>query len=184
MGPLLGGSLVDPPPAIQGLWDNARVRRSPADWGLQWLWNQAEVSVVLSGMSNMQQLEENIRSAETAAINCLTDDDLTLIGQVRERYREMCPIPCTNCRYCMPCPNGVDIPGNLRVYNQVVMYDKPALGRDWWYQRSFSETSRASACVDCQQCEEQCPQGIPISAWMKRIHAVLAEGQDHRAPID
>jgi predicted aldo/keto reductase-like oxidoreductase len=184
MGPLLGGSLVDPPPAIQEIWDTAPVKRPPADWGLRWLWNQPEVSVVLSGMSNAQQLEENLGSAEAAATNCLTEDDLALIGQVRERYRELRPIPCTNCRYCMPCPNGVDIPGNFRVYNQVVMYDKPAIGRNWWYRFQLSESSRAGACAACGTCEEQCPQSIPVGAWMKRIHAVMAEGQDPTRSLD
>jgi predicted aldo/keto reductase-like oxidoreductase len=179
MGPLLGGSLVDPPPAIQALWDAAPVRRSPADWALQWVWNQPEVSVVLSGMSAMDQLTENLKSADAARPGRLTEDELLTIEQVREVYRQKQPIPCTACRYCMPCPNGVDIPGNLRIYNQVVMYDKPSLGRNWWYQRQLSEPSRAIACVDCDQCEPKCPQHIPISDWMPRIHAVLAEGQDY-----
>ena len=184
MGPLLGGSLVDPPPAIQALWDAAPVRRSPADWALQWVWNQPEVSVVLSGMSTLDQLRENLQSADAARPGRLTEDEMITIEQVREVYRQKQPIPCTACRYCMPCPNGVDIPGNLRIYNQVVMYDKPALGRNWWYQRQLSESSRASACVDCDQCEPKCPQHIPISDWMPRIHAVLAEGQDYATLSD
>jgi uncharacterized protein len=178
MGPLLGGSLVEPPPAIQALWDNASVKRSPADWGLQWVWNQPEVSVVLSGMSTLQQVEENLRSAQVAGIDAFTAEELAAIDRVREKYRELRPIACTNCRYCMPCPNGVDIPGNLRVYNQVVMYDKPGLGRNWWYPRQFAESSRAGACIDCDQCEDLCPQGIPISDWMPRIHAALGEGHE------
>lgn len=179
MGPLLGGSLVDPPPAVQALWDAATVHRSPSDWALQWVWNQPEVSVVLSGMGTMEQLIENLRSADAARIGGLSDDELKTIDQVREIYRQKRPIPCTACRYCMPCPNGVDIPTNLRIYNQVVMFDKPALGRNWWYQRQLSEANRAGACLDCDQCEPACPQHIPISDWMPRIHAVLAEGQDY-----
>ena len=179
MGPLLGGSLVDPPPAIQALWDSAPVGRSPADWGLQWLWNQSEPSVVLSGMSSMEQVDHNLRSADAAAVHSLSQDDLNLVARVGEKYREMCPIPCTSCGYCMPCPSGVDIPGNLRIYNQVVMYDKAGLGRNWWYQRQLSDSSRAGACTDCDRCEELCPQSIPISDWMTRIHATLAQGADH-----
>lgn len=179
MGPLLGGSLVEPPPVIQALWDAAPVQRTPADWALQWVWNQTEVSVVLSGMGTMDQLTENLRSADAARAGSLTEDELATIDMVREIYRQKRPIPCTACRYCMPCPNGVDIPNNFRIYNQVVMYDKPALGRDWWYQRQIAEANRANACLDCDQCEPNCPQHIPISDWLPRIHAVLAEGQDY-----
>jgi predicted aldo/keto reductase-like oxidoreductase len=179
MGPLLGGSLVDPPPAIQLLWDSAPVKRSAADWALQWVWNQPEVSVVLSGMSTLTQLKENLVSADASAIGALTDAEMAVIDLVREQYQGKRPIPCTACRYCMPCPNGVDIPSNFRIYNQVVMFDKPALGRNWWYQRHISEANRAGACVDCDQCEPLCPQNISISDWMPRIHAVLAEGQDY-----
>lgn len=179
MGPLLGGSLVEPPPVIQALWDAAPVQRTPADWALQWVWNQTEVSVVLSGMGTMDQLTENLRSADAARAGSLTEDELATIDMVREIYRQKRPIPCTACRYCMPCPNGVDIPNNFRIYNQVVMYDKPALGRDWWYQRQIAEANRADACLDCDQCEPNCPQHIPISDWLPRIHAVLAEGQDY-----
>jgi len=177
MGPLLGGSLVDPPPAIQALWDGAPVKRSPAEWGLRWLWNQPEVSVVLSGMSSLPQLDENLRTAAASAVNSLTSEELALIGRVGKKYQELCPIPCTSCRYCMPCPNGVEIPDNLRMYNQVVMFDKLEIGRNWLYPRMFNATNRAGACIDCEQCEALCPQNIPISEWMKRIHAALAANQ-------
>jgi predicted aldo/keto reductase-like oxidoreductase len=184
MGPILGGSLVDPPPAVQALWDEAPVQRSPADWALQWVWNQPEVSVVLSGMSTLAQLTENLRSAEAAEVGALTDEEMAVIDQVCEVYRRKRPIPCTACRYCMPCPNGVDIPNVFRIYNQVVMYDKPALGRNWWYQRQIDAANRADACLDCDQCEPSCPQDICISDWMPRIHAVLVDGQDYVLGLD
>ena len=178
MEPLLGGRLVDPPPAIQALWDNALPQRSPADWALQWVWNQPEVSVVLSGMSTFQQVEENLASASVSGIGRLTAADLALIDRVRAKYAELCPIPCTHCNYCMPCPNGVDIPHNFEVYNAGINYEKPAWARNE-YVSWIAEKERASACIQCRECEEKCPQHIEISEWMPVVHRVLGENQPY-----
>ncbi|MGD8968025.1 MAG: aldo/keto reductase [Anaerolineae bacterium] len=178
MEPILGGRLVDPPEPIQEIWSRAPRPRKPADWALQWLWHQPEVSVVLSGMSEMSHVEENVASANAAvggaASGTLTEEELAIFDQVREAYRALCPIPCTQCQYCMPCPHGVDIPENFEVYNQGVMYDKPDHAR-----RSYGfidEEKRANACIACLECEDQCPQSIPISEWMVHVHEVLGEG--------
>jgi hypothetical protein len=173
MEPILGGRLVTPPEPIQEIWNSAPVQRKPADWALQWLWHQPEVSVVLSGMSAMSHVEENVASANAAAVGSLTDEELAIVDQVREAYKALCPIPCTQCKYCIPCPNGVDIPRNFEIYNQGVMYDKPEHAR-----RSYGfldEEKRASACIACLECEDQCPQSIPISEWMVHVHEVLGE---------
>jgi predicted aldo/keto reductase-like oxidoreductase len=185
MEPLLGGKLVDPPPPIRALWDRAGNGRSPVSWALQWLWNQPEVSVVLSGMSTLEQVKENVALADTAAVGVLTARELALYDQVRARYRELTVIPCTNCRYCLPCPQGVDIPANLANYNDGIMYDKPDAARgqyEWWRDAhevaGIMETDmRAAQCIQCGECEEKCPQGIPISRWMSTIHSVLGEGK-------
>jgi predicted aldo/keto reductase-like oxidoreductase len=178
MEPILGGRLVNPPEPIQELWDTARVKRTPADWALQWLWNQPEVSVVLSGMSTMEHVEENVVSADASGLDTLSAEELALVGQVRDKYRELCPIPCTKCGYCMPCPNGVDIPRNFDVYNQGVMYDKADYSRTE-YNNWIPEEARASACIQCRECEEKCPQNIPISEWMPSVHEVLGEGKSY-----
>ena len=180
MEPIRGGRLVNPPQPIQALWNTAAKNRAPADWALQWLWNQPEVSVVLSGMSTMQQVEENVASADASEINTLTEEELALVAQVREKYQELCPIPCTKCDYCMPCPNGVNIPRNFDIYNEGMMYDKPEHAREE-YNSWLSEDQRASECIQCRECEEKCPQGILISEWMVRVHAVLGEGQPYEA---
>jgi predicted aldo/keto reductase-like oxidoreductase len=179
MEPLLGGKLVDPPQSIQKLWDGAVHRRTPAGWALQWLWNQPQVSVVLSGMSAMEQVEGNVASADASGVDVLATEELALIGKVRELYRELCPIPCTKCEYCMPCPNGVNIPRNFEIYNQGVIYEKPELARDSY--QFVSEDERASACVQCGECEELCPQNIPIAEWMPGVHEVLGEGKPYEA---
>ncbi len=186
MEPLLGGRLAEAPPAVQAIWDDAPTRRSPADWGFQWLWNQPEVSVVLSGMSTMAQVEENIASASASGVGTLTDAELATIDRAREVYEALCPIRCTACGYCMPCPNGVDIPYNFRLYNYGVMYENPRAARGW-YRFMFDESramfegdfhrvkGHAAQCVQCRACEEACPQGIPIGDWMPMVHRVLGE---------
>lgn len=179
MEPIRGGRLVNPPPPIQELWDSAPKKRTPADWALQWVWNHPEVSVVLSGMSTMDQVKENIASAEASGPNTLTEEELALIAQVREKYRELCPIPCTKCEYCMPCPNGVNIPRNFEIFNEGVMYNRIEDARRMY--EGLPEEEQASACVQCRQCEELCPQQIPISEWMVRVHEVLSEGRPYES---
>jgi len=177
MEPIRGGRLVDPPRPIQDLWDTTAKKRTPADRALQWVWNQPEVSVVLSGMSAMQHVQENVASAEASGIHTLAGEELALVARVRERYNELCPIPCTKCRYCMPCPNGVNIPRNLEIYNEGVMYDKPDSARQAYTR--LSEDERAGVCTQCRECEALCPQSIPVSEWMPRVHQVLGEGQPY-----
>jgi predicted aldo/keto reductase-like oxidoreductase len=178
MEPLLGGKLADPPQPVQALWEGAVQKRTPVDWALQWLWNQPEVSVVLSGMSTLEQVEQNIASASLSGVDTLTAEELALVEQVRARYQEYRVIPCTWCRYCMPCPNGVDIPWNFQYYNRGVMYDDAEFVR-MVYNYVWPEGSRASACIQCRECEKKCSQRIPISEWMPQVHAVLGEGQPY-----
>jgi len=128
----LGGRLVNPPESIQQMWDGAQKKRASADWALQWLWNQPEVSVVLSGMSTLEQVQQNLASADASGVNVLTEQELALIGRVREKYRELAPIPCTQCGYCLPCPNGVFIPRNFTLYNVGAMYSRPENARSWY----------------------------------------------------
>jgi len=169
MEPLLGGTLATPPEAIQAIWTAAPVRRSPAEWALQWLWNKPEVAVVLSGMTTMQQVVENVASAERSAVGLLTDADLRRVARVRDAYEALHPVPCTRCGYCMPCPTGVDIPRNMQLYNDALVFGGSHLMLNRNLYRGMPEAARAGACAACGQCEEKCPQQIPISDWMPRI---------------
>ena len=178
MEPLLGGKLVDPPPPIQEIWDTAANKRTSVDWALQWLWNQPEVSVVLSGMSTMPQVEENIVVADRSSAGILTPKEMPLFDQVRSKYQALTAIPCTSCDYCLPCPNGVNIPANFGIYNEGLMYDKPDGARRRY--GFVSENERASACIQCLECEEKCPQSILISEWMPVVHEVLGGGKSYR----
>jgi len=170
MEPLLGGYLVNPPVEVQGVWDSDK--RNPVDMALQWLWNKPAVSVVLSGMSAMEQVQQNVESASASGVGSLKEEDLSLVRRVHDKYAEIRPIPCTKCEYCMPCPNGVNIPRNFELYNQGIAYNKMDKSRRA-YERHMPENERASACKGCRTCEEKCPQGIAISEWMPRVHNEL-----------
>ena len=173
MEPLRGGALAKPPPQIQALWDTSERRRTPADWALQWAWNQPEVSLALSGMSSMEQVVQNIESSEHSAVGLLTQAELDLVARVREAYRSLRPIPCTECRYCEPCPNRVDIPRVFQMYNDGIMLDARERARFLYTLQSESE--RAHNCADCGECEEACPQQIPIRDWLKQADAYLKQ---------
>ncbi len=174
MEPLRGGLLTkNVPPAIQEVWDTAPRRRTPADWALQWVWNQGEVSVVLSGMSTMEQVEQNIASASESGSGTLTEEDLALVARVRDEYQALARIPCTDCRYCVPCPNGVNIPRVFAIYNDAMMYgdeQEARMSYAW-----LSEEERADVCVECEECLEKCPQQIEIPDWLARADKFLAQ---------
>lgn len=176
MEPLLGGKLARVVPAVEKIWDLAEIRRKPADWALQWLWSQPEVSVVLSGMSTMTQVEENIASANASAEGQLKPAELELVNKVRETYQGLSPIPCTKCEYCLPCPNGVAIPRNFATYNEGIMFNNQQ-GAMQDYKQWIPDEAKASQCIACQECETKCPQNIPISQWMPLVDAALGEGK-------
>jgi hypothetical protein len=172
MEPLLGGRLAHPPSAIRQVIERSAVKRSPADWALQWLWDQPEVSVVLSGMSNMDQVDANLDSASRARSHSFQAPDVKLIAGLQQAYRERAAIPCTKCSYCMPCPNGVNIPGDFEIYNDAFLHEDIP-GARFKYQIFIPEAARAGACIACHTCEDLCPQRIPISEWMPKVQALL-----------
>jgi predicted aldo/keto reductase-like oxidoreductase len=175
MEPIRGGQLAaDPPRPIQEIWERAPLTRTPADWALQWVWNHPEVSVVLSGMSTMTHVKENVASAEKSGPHTLTDEELRIIAEVRDMYRTLCPIPCTNCSYCLPCPNGVRIPRIFEIYNEAVMYNSPDRARRFY--AFLKEGERADSCEQCGNCEEVCPQSIEIREWLSKVDRFFKEG--------
>jgi predicted aldo/keto reductase-like oxidoreductase len=178
MEPLLGGRLANPPRPIRAFFDRFEPKRTPAEWALDWTWNQPEVSVVLSGMTTYRQMEENVRAAEAFDPGFWSGEALRLVDRVRRAYQDKVPIPCTNCGYCLPCPSGVNIPRNFDLYNGGYIHEEPATSRNL-YARLMTEAERAAACTRCGACEKLCPQGIPISGWMPKVHAVLGEGKPY-----
>jgi len=175
MEPLRGGSLTRPAPApVADLWNTASIERSQADWALQWVWNNPNVSLLLSGMTEMQHVEENLVSASKSSVGSLTPDELDLVNRVSKAYRSLSPIPCTDCKYCMPCPSGVAIPRIFSLYNAVQMYGDDANAKRS-YNLFMSPENRADQCVECGQCEDACPQQIEIIEWLKTCHSFLTE---------
>jgi predicted aldo/keto reductase-like oxidoreductase len=175
MEPLRGGRLTKKTPAqVAKLWASASQKRTPAEWGLLWVWNHPEVSIALSGMSSMEQVVENITIAERSGAGILKADDLALIDSVREAYGKLSPIHCTNCRYCMPCPNGVEIPLIFGLYNDAVIYNDDKISR-FHYSGAIrlKEEQRADHCKECGECLEACPQKVPIPKWLKKAHELL-----------
>lgn len=164
MEPLRGGKLVhNLPKKALDIFANAQPKRSPAEWGLRWLWNQPEVSCILSGMNSMEMLDENIRIANSVRVGELTADDMQMYEEVKAAINEKVKVGCTGCGYCMPCPAGVDIPGSFRCYN-VRHTDSFFTGmREYLMCTTFrAERTNASLCIKCGKCERHCPQGIPI----------------------
>ena len=176
MEPLRGGQLTNKvPPSVANLWASAAVRRTPADWALQWIWNHPQVSVLLSGMSTLQHVLENLDYADQSGAGMLSEEELNLVNKIREEYRRRVPVPCTNCKYCLPCPNGVEIAEIFEHYNDANIYDNLMASR--FHYRNLSVDKQAENCVECFECEEKCPQGISIVEYLKKAHALLGEKQ-------
>lgn len=174
MEPLRGGKLVNIPRGAKEILKNSGRDWTPAEWSFRWLFDQPEVTVVLSGMNSFEMVSENVRTASSAEANSLTPDDLETIDRVRKKIREVEKVGCTGCRYCMPCPQGVDIPGTFRCYNAMYI-DSKSQGRYEYAQTVglTKEAAFATRCVGCGKCEKQCPQNIPIREKLKEADRAL-----------
>lgn len=173
MEPIAGGKLaIKPADSIQALWDKMPTKRSPAEWALRWVWDHPEVSVVLSGMRTMSQVVENVESADRSLPGSLTEEQLVIIDRIRRKYKKLGLISCSGCRYCMPCPQGVNIPELLAFYNEYYVKNEAeeVKGR---YQKQIPAESRAKKCVRCGRCEEICPQKLPIRELLTEAAFVL-----------
>lgn len=175
MEPLRGGRLVELlPESAKELFRREGERRTPAELAFKWLYDQPEVTCVLSGMNSMEMVEQNLKTASDAFVGCLTDEDAALIEQVKQEIAQKVKVGCTGCGYCMPCPRGVDIPGAFRCYNAVYSEGKRSGRRDYLQCTAFrKETSSASQCIDCGKCESHCPQQIEIRRELKNAAAEL-----------
>lgn len=174
MEPLRGGKLAQTPPdEVQNIFDSSSIKRTPAEWGLSWIWNQPEVSIVLSGMSTMEQISQNLETASMVPPNSLSAEDIDIINKVKTKYNELTKVKCTACEYCLPCPAGVAIPANFALYNDASIYKdtEKYINR---YNKEMPEKARASSCVECGQCEEACPQHLSIREHLKEVHRTLS----------
>lgn len=183
MEPLRGGRLVQglPKSAVK-LLEREEPRRSPAEWGLRWLWNQPEVTVVLSGMNDASQVEENVRIASQTEAGCMDKNEMEVIEKVKAEINHCMKVPCTGCGYCMPCPGGVDIPGCFSAYN--TRYT------DSWFQgmKAYvmcttlkTNPTNASKCLKCGKCEQHCPQSIAIRKELEQVKKHMENPVYHMA---
>ena len=183
MEPLRGGLLAkEPPKPVAEMWAAADRQQKPVEWAFQWVWSQPEVPMALSGMSTYEQVEENLELASQAKLHSITADELKLIDKVRETYRSLRPVKCTNCKYCVPCPSGVDIRAVFQIYDDSVMYDDPGVGK-FRYNGPFgiNQDNRADKCTECGECLEKCPMNSQIPDWLKKAHeAMYQEGPPAR----
>ncbi len=170
MEPLRGGSLVkNVPKDIKNVWNKADTKRTPAEWAFRFLWDHPEVSVVLSGMNDMEHIKENIENTEEAYPNSLTEKERELINEVKKIYKDRVVVNCTTCKYCMPCPVGVNIPECFTQLNNASMYNDVEGAKFHYTILLDKHDKKASNCIECGKCEEACPQNIPIREMLKKV---------------
>lgn len=164
MEPLKGGRLaVEPPSDIKALWGSASVKRTPVAWALRFVWDDPRVSTLLSGMGTVDQVVENVALASEGRAGSLDTAELAVIDQVKQAYRERTVVDCTACRYCLPCPEGIDIPKMLGLLNDTSLFgDLENERRSYQLVTRLGHTAAASACIECGECLEKCPQGLDV----------------------
>lgn len=175
MEPLRGGKLVNMlPDKAREAFSSSHRDWTPAEWAFRWLYNQPEVTVVLSGMNSLQMVEENCKTADDMKAGTFTDEDFATLEQVKKAINEREKVGCTGCRYCMPCPKGVDIPGTFACWN--TMYTEGKSSGRFQYAQTVGLTKDpafASQCIECGKCEQHCPQSIPIRQKLKEADKAL-----------
>ena len=169
---LLGGRLAKAPGNVQALYEAFPVKRSPVEWAFRWLCNHPAVSVVLSGCNEAEQIDDNLRIFDTVEPGIMDEAELRLMADVRAAYYSRTKIGCTGCRYCMPCPNGVNIPGIFSAWNNVSLYDTDPKW-DWDLRQIKEKDQGADKCIGCGACEAACPQHLGIIDALQRAWAEL-----------
>jgi len=177
MEPLRGGMLArtEIPGELSRIWNESERKRTPAQWALRYVWDYPEVSLVLSGMSTMEQVKDNLATAGEALPGALTPGERAVIDRARDFYRGRIRVNCTSCQYCMPCPSGVNIPELFWGYNHDAVFDDFEKGK-YWTTSFVPPEAQAHNCIECGQCESQCPQGISIMEHLKKITALYGGG--------
>ncbi|MBQ1311579.1 MAG: aldo/keto reductase [Blautia sp.] len=163
---LLGGRLAKAPENVQALYDAFPVKRSPVEWAFRWLCNHPEIATVLSGCNEEGQIDDNLRIFDTVEPGIMSEEELKLMDDVRQAYLSRTKIGCTGCRYCMPCPNGVNIPGIFSAWNDVALYNAEP-SEHYGLREIRSNDQGADHCVECGACESACPQNLPIIEKLK-----------------
>lgn len=175
MEPLRGGKLVGLlPEEARKLMEEYSVKRSPAEWAFRWLWNQPEVTCVLSGMNSLEMVKENVRTASNVQVGEFTEADEELLHGVVRAINAKVKVGCTGCRYCMPCPKNVDIPGTFASYNRRYTEGLKAAFMEYFMCTAMrKDSSAASNCIECGKCEQHCPQHLEIRKELKNARKEL-----------
>lgn len=178
MEPVRGGTLVDKiPTEVKRIYDASGVNRSAADWAFRWIYDNPDVTVVLSGMNTQAQVEENIRVASESLPNGMSEKERAVVDTVKQTYLRLLAVGCTGCAYCMPCPAGIDIPAALKSLNNFYMFDKMGARFDHMRFAGMGSTDGkahwTSTCTDCGKCEKKCPQNIPVRETFLQVQKVL-----------
>lgn len=175
MEPLRGGSLANNIPSeIQDVWNKTKVQRTPAEWAFRYLWDIAEVDCVLSGMSSIEDVKENIEIASEGRENSLSPEEKETIKEIASLYRDRIKLDCTECSYCMPCPQGVNIPQCFKEYNLSYMLNNKEATRMQYYTQ-LEDGERASSCTYCEECRRLCPQMIDIPEELKNVASLFKD---------
>lgn len=172
MEPVKGGKLAKSSEEIQSIWNSFDEKRSPAEWALRWVYNLPEVSVVLSGMSTIDQVTENINTSSNSTSNSLTDQEISLIDKVTNIYTKNVKVGCTACEYCLPCPQDVSIPDIFELYNNIYVYGTKEESRKS-YQKMIELEKDAKKCIECGACQSVCPQFLEIIDFLKDADSIL-----------
>lgn len=172
MEPIKGGKLSNPSDEIKSIWDLSHIKRTPPEWALRWVLNHKEVSVVLSGMNNLEQAKENIKTVSDARPGHLSKKEIELIDKVTTIYQEKIKVGCTGCEYCLPCPEYVSIPNIFQIYNDLFVFGTEENSRTR-YKHLIEKGKDGSKCIECGNCESMCPQGIEIRSQLKEADKIL-----------
>jgi predicted aldo/keto reductase-like oxidoreductase len=175
MEPLRGGRLVNQlPDKAKKLFADYEKKKTPAEWSFSWLWNQKEILCVLSGMNSLEMVKDNTEYADRAEIDSFTKEDKELLQEVVKAINEKMKVPCTGCRYCMPCPRKVDIPGTFSAYNKYYTDSKFVALKEYLMCTALRKDSTSAAnCIECGKCEQHCPQKIEIRKELKKARKKL-----------
>ncbi|AEF85152.1 oxidoreductase, aldo/keto reductase family [Treponema primitia ZAS-2] len=175
MEPLRGGNLAIPPAPVQAIYEEYPVKRSAVEWAFRHVINYPQVSTILSGVTTLEQLKNNIEifSKPESTPNCLTPEEKEILTRVKVKYESLAAIPCTGCEYCLPCPQGVKIPDVFARYNEGTMFGS-FYGAKRGYFFLTKGKADASFCVACKECEAKCPQHLEIPKQLETAHAALS----------
>jgi len=173
MEPLKGGKLVNPSEKIKSIWESAENKKSPVEWAFDYLWDKPQINTVLSGMSALSQLKENIKFANNSKINILTKKDELLFEKIRKEYQKIKTIPCSKCNYCSICPQKINIPSMLELKNELTVFNN----KDKFVNKIIDMKNKGefNQCLECRKCEDVCPQKIKISEEIKSIEKIISQ---------